>query len=180
MIRTKDECVAYLDHRRSKTVLRKVIQDLLREWEVKHYFAAIHTIETTSAICPERKILVVDEKLLSWGTPAVQGMVLHEIAHLDRGHILGDHEEELANHVDEYEADEFAFDAMQTMYGYIPLSTGLWMLETIGTWRWDCDTFTHPSLEHRWERLAWNGFVPADASVTHQALGLVEPKEYYG
>ena len=104
--------------------------------------------------------------------PAIVSSLLHEIGHIDRGHYLGEHDDALLNHLDEYEADEFAFDAVETLYGYLPASATFWLLRVYGEWRWANDGFTHPSHKNRWDRLALNGLVPKDYHPILQALGL--------
>ena len=175
-----DEGGAFLPADRSKSEMRKLMRQLLLDWDITGYFVAIHDMGPGPAaiIYPDNHIVTVADSMLNWSTPAVMGMAFHEIGHLVLGHYLGEHHNSLDNYLDEYEADEFAFDAIQTLYRYMPTSAGLWMLDTCGTWRWDNDCFTHPSCQHRWERLAFNGYLPANHRPTYRALGLVKPKEY--
>lgn len=167
---------AFLNQPRADQELKDFINGIFREWEINDYYVMI-VGHSSSTIYPAQKILEVGHEQLKWPEPAVVSSLLHEIGHIDRGHFLGEHDDALLNHLDEYEADEFAFDAVKTRYGYIPTSATLWLLRMYGDWRWENDSFSHPSHLNRWERLAWNGFVPEDFLPTIQELGLEKPKE---
>ena len=160
----------FLDRPRSKFELRKIVQEVLGEWDITGYFVMLQ--EHGATIYPNQHIIGVGEEELRWAEPAVVSSILHEIGHIYLGHYLGEHDDCLLNHIDEYEADEFAFDAVKTRYGYVPTSAGLWMLASHSGWLWHHDTWGHPSYQHRWERLALNGLVPADFHKEIQALGL--------
>ncbi len=160
---------------RADQELKDAIQEVLHEWEIDDYYVMIHGLSGAS-IYPMEKILEVGHEQLRWPMPAVVSTLLHEIGHIDRGHCLNEHDDWLLNYVDEYEADEFAFDAVQTRYGYVPNSAGLWLLSKCGTWAWENGTMSHPSHRDRWKRLALNGLVPDNYHPILQALGLSEDK----
>lgn len=155
---------------RNCTELKIIIQTVLNEWEINDYYVMI--AGTGSTIYPKRKIITVCDEQLTWPEPAVMSSILHEIGHIDRGHDLHEKDDVMENWVDEYEADEFAFDAVRTRYGYVPYSAGLWLLNRYDEEIWNLDTWTHPSYEHRWENLARNGFLPENYRPTLRALGL--------
>lgn len=161
----------YLDTPRNPGELKSLVQKILNEWAITDYFVMI-TPGMGFTIYPDRKILAVGNILLSWAEPAVVSAILHEVGHIDRGHYLGEHDDVLLNYLDEYEADEFAWDALQTRYGQVPDSAGLWLLRYYGKEIFELDTWTHPSYQHRWERLAFNGYVSSDYYQQFQALGL--------
>lgn len=150
----------YLKRPRSKAQLKAIAREILEEWSIDGYY--VMTQPTGSTIYPDKHIIAVGSDQVNWPKPAVVSSILHEIGHIEMGHYLGEYEDCLPNHVDEYEADEFAWDAVRTRYGYYPKAAGLWMLQSYGQPLWVLDTWTHPSYEHRWERLALNGLVPAD------------------
>lgn len=156
---------------RKEREVKGLVSSVLAEWDINDYYVMILG-ETGSTIYPDRHILTLGREQLDWPEPAVVSSILHEVGHIEMGHYLGEHNDALLNYLDEYEADEFAWDALRTRYGYVPDSAGLWLLKAYGTWMWDMDLFTHPSYEHRWQRLAWNGFVPEDCRTILQALGL--------
>ena len=156
--------------KRSEAELKLIILNLLREWEINDYYVMIDG--EGSCIYPDRLVLTVCDEQLTWPEPAVVSSILHEIGHIDRDHCIFEHEDSLLNYLDEYEADEFAFDAVQVKYGYVPPSAGLWILKQYGEELWNLDTLTHPSYKHRWQRLAWNGFVPEDCRPYLQVLSL--------
>ena len=180
-----DERKPYLDEPRSPQVMRSLVKSILDEWGCTGYFVSMgnHIVsldktDGTATIYPEKHVVSLSPGMLYWSTPAVVAMTLHEVGHIVLGQYLGEHKDCIKNWVDEYEADEFAFDALKTHYGYVPTSAGLWLLKALGTWRWDWDSHTHPSHEHRWERLMWNGFVSDDPDDEAKALGLEEAEEY--
>jgi len=180
-----DERQAYLDQPRHPMVMRQLVRGILDEWGATGYFVSLDgevvgedKYDGTASILPEHKIVLISPGMLWWSTPAIVAMTLHEVGHIVMGHHMAEHEDCLDNWVDEYEADEFAFDAVKTHYGYVPTSAGLWMLKSQSTWRWDWDSHTHPSNRHRWQRLAWNGFVPTDYATEIEALGLEKAEEY--
>lgn len=163
----KAECRSYME-------LRTLVKGVMKDWDIHDYFVSI--AGNGSCLYPDKHVLTVCPEQLIWPEPAVMSSILHEIGHINRGHYLGQHDDCLLNHVDEYEADEFAFDAVRERYGYVPDSAGLWLLNRYGEEIWSMDLFTHPSYEHRWENLARNGFLPEDYHPTLRALGLGKVK----
>lgn len=182
----KDENKPYLDQPRDPMAMRQLVAGILEEWGCGSYFVSIGKENIVGAdkydgfatLYPNKHVLGLSEGMLYWSTPAVVALTLHEVGHLVLGHQLSEHEDCVLNWVDEYEADEFAFDALKTHYGYTPISAGLWMLRSYGTWRWAWDSHTHPSAFHRWERLAWNGFVPSNFYHCIQELNLEKVEKY--
>ncbi len=156
---------------RSRSELRKLVKKILNEWEITDYYVMIES-GAGSTIYPDKLVITVGAEQMTWPEPAVVSSILHEIGHIEMGHYLGEHEDCLLNYLDEYEADEFAFDAVRERYGHVPDSAGLWLLRLYDDEIWILDIFTHPSYQHRWQRLAQNGFVPVDYRPIVQALGL--------
>lgn len=186
----------YLNAPRSKQALKAMVQEYLKEWpQCEGYYVlvsevgdaadpqqfglpAVEPLDGWSAIFPKKRILYITG-MTRWAEPAVYALVSHEIGHIVGEHTGGESEIELDNHVDEYFADEFAFENVKQRYGFVPRTAVLWMLRTYVDWYWDINLLTHPAMVNRWERLALNGYVPWDYHRELQALGLETEGDRY-
>jgi len=181
----------YLDAPRDPDELKALIREIIAEWpETKGYhvlvgsdpaefgFPVTSPYDGWSTIFPKKRILYVTG-MQYWATPAIIALVSHEIGHIVGEHAAGEGDDELQNHWDEYYADEFAFDNVENYYGFVPKTAGLWLLRGYVDWFWNIDSLTHPSNQHRWDRLALNGYVPKDYYQELRAMSLETEGDRY-
>lgn len=174
----------YLDTARDSDELKVLIRDIMAEWpETKGYHVIVggdpmeFGLPTTSpydgwsTIYPKKQILYVTG-MQYWATPAIMALVSHEIGHIVGEHSGGESDIQLENHYHEFYADEFAFENVEHHYGFVPATSGLWLLRGYVDWFWDLESLTHPCNRDRWERLARNGYVPSHYRQQLRALGL--------
>jgi len=182
----------YLDEPRERQELTDLVREIMLEWPQTHGYyilngkadpeefglPAVEPHEGWSTIFPKKRILYITGMRL-WAEPAIYALISHEIGHIVGEHNGGESEIELENHLDEYYADEFAFENVKQKYGFVPQTAGLWLLQSYVDWRWDIDSLTHPANVNRWERLSLNGYVPRDYHQQLQALGLETEGDRY-
>lgn len=174
----------YLDVPRKRGEVKALVRRIMSDWpEAEGYHVIVggdpmdfgmpmqSPYDGWSTIYPDKMILYVTG-MQYWQEPAIMALVSHEIGHIVGDHAGGASEDEFQNHWDEYYADEFAFENVKHYYGFVPASSGLWLLRGFVDWYWELDSLTHPCNRDRWERLALNGYVPSDYCQQLQALGL--------
>lgn len=181
----------YIHVPRKTDELKDLIRIIMAEWpETDGYHVIVggdpmgFGLPTTSpydgwsTIYPKKKILYVTG-MQYWQTPAIMALVSHEIGHIVGGHTGGESDIQLENHYHEFYADEFAFENVKHHFGFVPPTSGLWLLRGYVDWFWELESLTHPCNRDRWERLACNGYVPSDYHQQLQALGLETEGDRY-
>ncbi len=171
----------YLENPRTALDTKRVVLDILSGWKQMHGFHVI--VENTgmeendkhvqATLYPENFILEVSANLGCWSTPALMGLIFHEVGHVVLDHAAEESDDEdWINHFEEYRADEFAMEHIEKYYGYIPQSAAMLWLNGYRRWYWDITCFSHPCGRDRWDNLVRYNFLPKDYRAELKALGM--------
>lgn len=171
----------YLENPRTARATKSLVLDIMSAWKQTRDFHVMvansgeeeNDDHVQAIIYPEDWILKVSANLGRWSTPAVMGLIFHEVGHIILGHSHYESEYSArSNHFDEFQADEFAMEHIEKYYGYIPQSAALLWLNSYTRWYWDLTSFSHPCGRDRWDNLARYDFLPKDHRAELKALGM--------